>query len=241
VEAIHAAREGLAADLAGRLREDFMAAYEASREPPEFSLEIRAMGRRRFRNGVLGYLSRISDDDNVRKLCVAQYQSAHNMTDSLAALACVAHSDWPERGELLQHFHDRWKGEPLVLDKWFSLQATSVRTDTLQQVKALMDHPAFSLSNPNRVRALVGGFVAANPVRFHAEGGEGYDFLASQVLALDALNPQIAARLLRVMSRWRRYDSGRQALMREALARVLAHDGLSKDSFEVASKSLGDT
>ena len=238
VEGIHAAREGLKTELARELRTDFATVYEANREDGVFRVDADAIARRRIKNLCLGYLAKSPDDNQSRQMCIDQYGAATNMTDSLAALSLVAHSDWPERDALLGDFEARWRHDPLVLDKWFALQATSVRADTLDQVKALMDHHVFSLGNPNRVRALVGSFVAGNPVRFHDRSGGGYHFLADVVLELDARNPQVAARLLRHMSRWRRYDDGRQPLMRAQLERVLAKEGLSKDTYEVATKSL---
>jgi aminopeptidase N len=127
-----------------------------------------------------------------------------------------------------------------VLDKWFALQAQSSRADTLARVERLMAHEKFSLTNPNRVRALIGAFAVGNPLRFHAAGGSGYAFLADRILELDPLNPQIAARLLYPMTRWRRYDDLRQALMRGQLERILEVEGLSNDVFEVVSKTLGE-
>ncbi|MBK5939025.1 aminopeptidase N [Halochromatium roseum] len=141
--------------------------------------------------------------------------------------------------ELLAAFYQRWSGEPLVLDKWFALQAQSSQTDTLARVEQLLTHPDFSLTNPNRVRALIGAFAAGNPVRFHAADGTGYRFLTDRILELDPLNPQIASRLLYPMTRWRRYDEGRQQQMRAQLERILEVEGLSNDVYEVVSKSLG--
>ncbi len=237
VDGIHQAREGLMKELAEILRKDFLGVYQANNDQGDYQIDAASMARRALKNLTLSYMARRGDDE-ARTLCVEQYRNATNMTDSLAALSLVAHGEWPERDGLLADFHDRWHRDPLVLDKWFGLQATSVRSDTLEKVKSLMDHPAFSLTNPNRVRALVGAFVAANPVRFHDASGAGYRFLVDMVLRLDARNPQIAARLIRNLSRWRRYDQGRQRLMSEQLQRVVSHDGLSPDTFEVASKSL---
>ncbi|WP_338074146.1 aminopeptidase N C-terminal domain-containing protein [Halochromatium glycolicum] len=141
----------------------------------------------------------------------------------------------PSRG-----FHERWSNEPLVIDKWVGVQATSPREDTLDRVIALMGKADFSLRNPNRIRSLIGAFCGANQVCFHAADGRGYRFLADRVLDLDPLNPQIAARLLRSMVRWRRFDSERQRLMRAELSRILDNEVLSADVFEVASKSLED-
>jgi aminopeptidase N len=139
---------------------------------------------------------------------------------------------------VLADFRARWQHDPLVMDKWFSVQATSPRTDTLARVHGLLADPAFSIRNPNKVRALIGAFATGNPVRFHAADGGGYRFLVDRVLDLDPANPQIAARLLRALARWRRYDPGRQALMRGELERVAGVTGLSKDVYEIAAKSL---
>ncbi|MEW8380730.1 MAG: aminopeptidase N C-terminal domain-containing protein, partial [Candidatus Thiodiazotropha taylori] len=134
----------------------------------------------------------------------------------------------------------KWQQDPLVMDKWFAVQAGSNLPGTLASVKALMEHPAFSIRNPNKVRSLIGAFCSTNLFAFHAADGSGYEFLTDQVITLDSLNPQIAARLLRIMSRWRRYDESRQQLMRKAFERVLAQVDISKDVFEIASKSVAD-
>jgi aminopeptidase N len=239
VEGIHRARESLKLELATALREDFQVLYEASRDDGEYRINAAAIGRRSLKNLCLGYLMQI-DDDQTRQLCTEQYTQGQNMTDVMAALSLLAHSEADQRQEALQDFHDRWRDDPLVLDKWFSVQAMSKREDTLQQVIALLDHPAFSIRNPNKARALVGAFCSANPHRFHAADGSGYAFLADRVLELNELNPQVAARLLRIMSRWQRYDSGRQGMIRSQLQRILSEASLSKDVYEVAAKSLGE-
>jgi aminopeptidase N len=178
-----------------------------------------------------------SGDEQGARVCEAQYQAQHNMTDVMAALALLADSELPARDDALADFERRWRGDPLVMDKWFAVQAISARTDTLAQVRQLMAHPAFAMHNPNKVRALVGSFANANPVRFHAADGSGYAFLQEQVLALDPANPQIAARLLRAVSRWQRYDGGRQEKMRAVLEGVVAAK-VSRDVYEIAVKSL---
>jgi aminopeptidase N len=160
------------------------------------------------------------------------------MTDVMAALSLLAGSDAPERREILSDFEGRWSHDPLVMDKWFAVQAYSTRADTLERVQALLGHPAFSIRNPNKVRALIGVFAAGNPVRFHAADGSGYRFLVDRVLELDPLNPQVASRMLRIMARWRRYDPQRQALMQGELRRVLAAESVSRDLYEIAAKSL---
>jgi aminopeptidase N len=169
-----------------------------------------------------------------------QYQTANNMTDVMAALSALSNSQAPQRVQALTDFESKWQDDPLVMDKWFSVQAMAKLPGTLRQVKSLMDHPAFSIRNPNKVRSLVGAFCSGNLVNFHAADGSGYTFLIDNVLTLDGLNPQVAARMLRIMSRWRRYDESRQALMKAQFERVLAKSDVSKDVFEIASKSLAE-
>jgi aminopeptidase N len=159
------------------------------------------------------------------------------MTDVIAALVNLANNECREREAALASFHDTWKDDPLVMDKWLAIQATSRLPNTLDEVKKLTRHPVFSIRNPNKVRALIGAF-ASNAVRFHDPGGAGYDFLADHVLTLDALNPQIAAKLVSAFTLWKRYDEKRKALMRAQLERILAAPKLSKDVYEVVSKSL---
>jgi aminopeptidase N len=239
VEAVHDARETLKLILADELRNDFMGIYETNRESGGYDLSPESIGRRALRNLCLGYLMQLDDEDEeIDQLCIDQYGAGHNMTDVMAALSLLANSESGCREELLQDFYNQWRRDPLVLDKWFSVQAMSKRQDTLAQVKALMVHPDFSISNPNKVRSLIGAFCAGNPVRFHAADGEGYRFLTDRVLELDGLNPQVAARMLRMMTQWRRYDEQRQGLMKRQLQHIVDTDGVSRDVYEIATKSL---
>jgi aminopeptidase N len=171
-------------------------------------------------------------------LCLEQLRLSDNMSDTMAALGALVDTDLPERAEALEAFYQRWRNDPLVLDKWFALQAGSARPSALDEVQRLMEHPAFSINNPNKVRALVGMFCMRNTARFHDVSGAGYRFLVDQVIALNRINPQVAARLLQPLSGWKRYDPDRQSLMRSELERVLGTEGLSRDVFEVAAKSL---
>jgi aminopeptidase N len=171
-------------------------------------------------------------------LVFEQFKSADNMTDAMAALLVLADFDCGERRKALESFYTRWKDEPLVVDKWLRAQATSRLPDTLDEVKRLTTHPAFSIRNPNKVYALIGAFAMANHVRFHAADGSGYDFVAEQVIALDRLNPQVAARIARAFDRWKKFDPARQARARDALERVRAAAGLSRDVGEIVSKAL---
>lgn len=237
VEGIHRAREQLKSTLATELKEELLAVYRANEVTGEYRPDATAIGRRSLRNLALGYLMQL-EDQALQALCVAQYRAGHNMTDVICALSLLADRDTPEAAGLLEAFYQQWQGDPLVLDKWFSLQALSKRPDTLARVQALLQHPAFSMANPNKVRALIGAFCSGNPVRFHAADGSGYRFLGDRVLELDGLNPQVASRMVRLMTRWQRYDPARQQLMRAQLERILKTEGISRDVFEIASKSL---
>jgi aminopeptidase N len=179
------------------------------------------------------------EESVIVRRCFDQFSRADNMTDVSAALHCLANSEAPEREEALEAFYRKWQHDPLVMDKWFTLQATSPLPDTLPRVKFLMTHPVFDPKNPNRIRALVGAFCHGNPIRFHAGDGTGYRFLSEQVIEIDARNPQIAARLLGSLSRWKKFDPGRQALMKDALETILSSPDLSRDVYEVGSKTLG--
>ncbi|MDP6689464.1 MAG: aminopeptidase N, partial [Alphaproteobacteria bacterium] len=237
--AIHQAREALRAAIARTLRDDLLAIYDANRSNAPYSPDAASAGRRALKNLALSYLSEL-DDARCRDLAGRQFRDADNMTDRMAALWCLNDRQGEERADALDAFHDRFKDDAVVIDKWLSLQAASARPDTLDQVVGLMDHPVFSILQPNKVRALISAFCAANPYRFHAPDGSGYRFLADRVLQLDPINPQVAARLATQLGRWRRYDQGRQTLMRAELSRILAADNLSPDVFEIASKALGD-
>ncbi|MBT3045435.1 MAG: aminopeptidase N [Candidatus Thiodiazotropha sp.] len=239
VEGIHHVREWLKQALASRMRPILLTVYRRNGAQSPYDITPASIARRRLRNLVLDYLMHLPDAE-LHQLCYAQFQQADNMTDVMAALSCLANTDCPQRELALAAFEKQWRGEPLVMDKWFSVQASSRLPGTLRRVKALMNHPAFSLRNPNKVRSLVGVFCGININAFHRADGSGYAFLTDQVIALDRLNPQIAARMMRIMSRWRRYDAQRQALMREQFERVLSASDISKDVYEIASKSLAD-
>jgi len=237
VDAVHQARQLLRRRLADCFQAEFLEVYQGSQVVGPYRYDPALAGRRSLRNCCLDYLMALEDRPALA-LCLAQYQAADNMTDRMGALRPLAHGSLVEKEEMLADFYHCWQDDPLVLDKWFSLQATAPLPDTLDRVQRLMASPAFSIKNPNRVRALIGAFAAGNPICFHAASGAGYAFLAEQVLELDPINSQIAARLLGNFSRWRRFDTGRQTLMQAQLERVAARPGLSRDVYEVAAKSL---
>jgi aminopeptidase N len=189
-----------------------------------------------MRTIALGFLAG-ADEPQAAALAKAQFDRADNMTDRQGALGVLVSLEAPERQAALDDFYERFHGDPLVLDKWFALQAAAQRADTVDRVEALARHPDFTLSNPNRLRALAGNF-GANHWAFHSADGRGYAFLADMILAADKLNPQVAARLITPFGRWRRFEAKRAEMMRQALERIAASPGLSKDVFEQASKSL---
>jgi aminopeptidase N len=169
---------------------------------------------------------------------VEQLDGANNMTEAMAALSALANCDCPERDQALGVFYENWREESLVVDKWFAVQAGSRLPGTLDRVRDLMRHPAFDGKNPNKIRAVVGAFCHGNHARFNAADGSGYAFGADQIIALDATNAQIAARLARAFDRWRKFDSARREHARAALERIRGSEGLSKDTFEVVSNAL---
>ncbi|KIH77465.1 aminopeptidase N [Geoalkalibacter ferrihydriticus] len=236
--AVHQARDYLLRHLAKELRTDLLAGWQNHMDAGPYHFEPEAVGRRSLKNACLGYLTRLDEQVYV-DLCVNQAQQGRNMTDVLAALSHLAQLDCPESDAQLAAFYDKWQAQPLVVDKWFTLQATSSRADTATRVSQLLQHPAFTLRNPNRVRSLLGAFSQGNPVHFHAASGAGYRLLGEHVCKIDAFNPQLAARLVSAFNHWRRYDAQRQMLMKEQLEQILDQPGLSRDVREVAGKSLG--
>ncbi|WP_038093821.1 aminopeptidase N [Acidihalobacter prosperus] len=235
-DAIHAAREYARRALATELEAQWLAAYHGHTPEGGYRYTPEEAGRRALRNLALSYLAALDSPAGAR-LAETQFREADNMTDTMGALGALMLTDDPARGLALAAFYERWQDDSLVLNKWFGLQAVRQHPDTLAEVERLLAHPAFSLGNPNRVYALLGGFMMGNPTGFHAADGSGYRFAADQVLALDARNPQVAARLVKVFSRWRRFDTERQALMRTELERLKGHE-LSPDVYEIVSKSL---
>ncbi|MGK9064204.1 aminopeptidase N [Stutzerimonas chloritidismutans] len=241
VDAIHAARdfarEGIATALFDLFWKRYQANREVSRQTP-YVAEASHFARRALQNIALSYLM-LSGKPDVVAACVEQFDQADNMTERLTALAVLVNSDFQaERDKALEAFAEHFKDNPLVMDQWFSVQAGNTQPGGLERVQHLMQHPAFTLKNPNKVRALIGAFANQNLVNFHRADGAGYRFLADQVIVLNTLNPQIASRLLAPLTRWRKYDTARQALMRGELERILASGELSSDVYEVVSKSL---
>lgn len=238
VEAVHTARRALRRQIADTHRDLLLATYDGNRVPGAYSPDAGPAGKRALKNAALAYLSElVPDDRGILDRIAGQYRDADNMTDRMAALRLLVDLDVPERQAALDDFHSRFRDDALVLDKWLALQAISVLPETLERVRALLKHPAFSMQKPNKVRALIGSFTA-NALRYHAADGTGYAFHADRIIELDPINPQVAARLLAPLGRWRRVDAGRQAKMRAELERILAAPKLSRETYEIASKSL---
>ena len=237
-DAVFIAREEARRAIAAALGDQLLEAYEDNREDGAYRLDPEAMGQRALKNAALSYLAAPKGHPRGLALAYAQYRVGGNMTDVLAALSLLADRSEEERDQAFAEFYERWRDEALVIDKWFALQAISRLPDTIERVRGLMKHPAFTYSTPNRVYALIASFSSSNPVRFHAKDGSGYRFLADQVLHLDPRNPQVASRLLTPLGRWRRQGAERQKLMKEELQRILAFPELSKQSFEIATKAM---
>ena len=235
-QAIAIVREALMRKLAEEMVDELLAVYRAN-QTAEYRVEHEDIAKRALKNVCLGYLA-FADAQQADKLVSEQYHQANNMTDSMAALAAANAAQLPCRDALMHEFDERWHHDGLVMDKWFMLQATNPAANALQQVRELLNHRSFSLSNPNRTRSLVGAFASSNPAAFHAEDGSGYQFLVEILTILNTRNPQIAARMIEPLIRLKRYDSHRQALMRQALEQLKALDNLSGDLFEKIEKAL---
>jgi aminopeptidase N len=235
-DAVHHVRLGMRRFLAKRLNTALRQAYKACIVAGSYSPDAVSAGRRALRNLCLAYRMELEDAES-RRLCVKQLEQADNMTDALAALTALANCNCPERKPALEQFYAKWQHEPLVVDKWFGVEAMSRLPGTVVRVKELTSHPAFTLKNPNKVYALLGSF-GSNQVNFHAADGSGYAFLGEQILALDAINPQVAARLARNFERWKRFEPKRQALMKATLEQLAMDHKLSKETAEVTARAL---
>jgi aminopeptidase N len=236
-EAIHRARTALIRAVAGAHGQAIQALYAKLDTKGAFTSDAKSAGRRALRNVLLRYLT-AADDEAAATLADAHYRAATNMTDMIAGLAALTRMESPKRPAAFDHFHDRFKGDALVLDKWMGLQAGSCLPGTASRVRALTQHSAYDVKNPNRVRSLVGAF-AGNHLRFHAADGSGYALVGETIRTVDSINPQVSSRMAAAFEAWRRYDPKRQALMRGELEEMLKVEGISANLFEVATKMLG--
>ncbi|MGF1705292.1 aminopeptidase N [Enterovibrio baiacu] len=234
VDAIHHVRDAIKHAFADAFSDELSAIYHTLRQE-NYAIEHDAMGKRSLRNVCLSYLAL---NENADALVSAHFNESNNMTDTAAALAAANHAELDCRAPLMNVFSEKWTHDGLVMDKWFMLQGTNPAGDALENVKAQMEHVAFSLKNPNRTRSLVGAFCNNNPVHFHAKDGSGYKFLSDILIQLNESNPQVASRLLDPLLKLKRFDEERQRLMREQLERLAALDKLAKDLYEKINKAL---
>lgn len=237
VDAIHQARCGLKASLGEAMDSVFSSTWELNSGSDGNALDPVSMGERKLKNVMLDYLL-AAGSTVAREKAVAQLKESSCMTETMGVLRPLVHMQCEEKIAALSDFESHWRNDPLVLDKWFSIQASAPLEGTLDNLQTLMSHQQFSMKNPNRVRAVIGSFASANPTQFHRVDGSGYRFVSDKAIELNSINPMMAARLVKSFSRWRRYDETRQAKMRAELERVLAVDKLSKDVYEIARKSL---
>eukprot|EP00899_Mesostigma_viride_P000768 jgi/Mesvir1/10692/Mv13782-RA.1 len=236
---IHAVREFVVKSLAVSLKPELLAMVEANRGDPAapYEFTVEDVGRRALKNAALGYLAHLNDP-TINKMALDAFRSATNMTDSMGALAAVCVNDGPDRDAALAAFYEKWKSDPLVVNKWLSLQAMSDTPGNVARVRALMEHPGFDIKNPNKVYSLVGGFTGGSPVNFHALDGSGYEFLTDTVLKIDKFNGQVASRMVSAFTNWKKYDTKRQEMMKAQLQKILDTKGLTDNVFEIVSKSL---
>ncbi len=238
-DAIHTARHGLNNAIANALHDDLLRTYNDLMTDAPFSPDAASAGKRALRNRCMGLLSAL-DTGASSELVFEHFKTAKNMTDEIAALGILASLETPHRATALQAFYDKWKEDPLVLDKWFQVQARSSLQSTPQAVAALTKHPDFTLKNPNRARSLIAAFGMGNQLRFNGADGAGYNVFAEQVLALDKLNPTVAGRTMTAMESWRRFDETRQAHGRAVLQEVIDTKGISKNLYETATRIFGE-
>jgi aminopeptidase N len=237
--AIHAAREAVRRGLAGALTDRLERLHDGLADSGPFSPDAEAAGRRSLRNAALELLAAVPSDTTAAR-ALRHFDSASNMTEAMGGLYALTLIGGEPMEGALQRFYARWSAEPLVIDKWFAIQARIPGPEVLGRVAGLTAHPAFEPKNPNRLRALVSTFAMANPVAFHDPSGAGYRFVADQILAVDGFNPMTAARMVEAFGHWRRYRPDLGALMKAELARIAAHPGVSKNVFELAQKALAE-
>ena len=236
---LHRAVLFVSEDLAGRYRQELWDTFNRCDCHRRYSLAPEEIGRRNLKNRCLSYLMTPTlYDDKAMDVCLRQLRQRNNMSDVVTALSALAHIDTAASRDAFTEFYQRWKNDALVIDKWLAIQASSSLENTLDSVKGLMKHPAFSMEKPNKVRALVGTFTSQNHARFHDESGAGYRFLTENILAIDRLNPQIAARLMTPFTSYRRYAQKYRVMMEEQIGFIVSQRGLSDDVYEIGEKCL---
>jgi aminopeptidase N len=237
VDGIYNARKLIVGSVGKKYLAELQNLYKENTDTGPYSVSPEAVGKRRLKNIVLRYIE-LADEPLAVQLALDQYKTAKNMTDKVAALALLTNSKTDASAFAFEDFYKTWKNDPLVLDKWFSLQAIADRQDAPESVAKLLQHPDFTYKNPNRLRSLIGSFAAGNPKWFHRADGAGYKLLSETVIKLNAINPSTAARILTPMRQWRKYDAARKLLMENELKRILSEKDISNDVYEIVSKSL---
>ena len=239
IEAIHAARLELLGLLGRRLESSLLDHFDALAPSGPWSSSGADAARRRLRNVILDLLAGV-DREAASEMAAAHYAGANNMTDRLAAFRTLVHHDLDGARDALADFERRFADDPLAMDKWFAVQATRADEAAADDVRSLMDHAAFRLNNPNKIRSLIGAFAMSNPVAFHRADGDGYRLVGEVLHQLDDLNPQVGARLASAFNRWRAYDPDRSAMMKEQLQKLAAKKGLSPHIEEIVTAALKD-
>jgi aminopeptidase N len=239
-DAIFRARAALRTLMGLHLNAALTWSYQGLADSGPYSPDAVSAGRRLLKNVCLDLLA-ATQESHAIKLVAKQYEAADNMTDRMAALSTLSLHDVPERKAAFEDFYDRYRDDPLIIDKWFSLQAITPDPATLDRVQALAAHPAFSMGNPNRVRSLIGAFAQGNQTQFNRPDGAGYDFVADRILALDPANPQVASRLTTAFRSWRMLEAGRRARAQAALQKIAAAPNLSRDVNDIVSRSLAES
>lgn len=237
VDSIYKARKMLQQLIAETLETILLETYQNNCVSGSYQYNATDMGKRRLASICLMYLNLLQKEKYI-DLSRALFEGANNMTDSMAALEAINDLEHDFRDAALGEFAKRWDNDSLVMDKWFSLQARSRRPDVLKTIVSLLDHPRFSIKNPNKVRALIAVFAMANPTAFHSKDGSGYEFLTEKIIQLNALNPQVASRLVKPLIDWKKYDTDRQEKMKQCLQKIKAVPDLSRDVFEIVDRSL---
>ncbi|KAG8374988.1 hypothetical protein BUALT_Bualt10G0052800 [Buddleja alternifolia] len=235
-DAVHAVRTFIRKQLASELKQELLNTVKNNRSSEQYEFDHPNMARRALKNTALAYLGSLEDAE-LTELALHEYRTATNLTEQFAALVALDQKPGKTRDEVLADFYNKWQHDFLVVNKWFALQAMSDVPGNVENVRKLLNHPAFDMRNPNKVYSLIGGFCGS-PVNFHAKDGSGYKFLGEVVVQLDKINPQVASRMVSAFSRWKRYDETRQSLAKAQLEMILAANGLSENVYEIASKSV---
>ena len=230
-------RKGLRAEISGAIRSELNATYHALKESQTFKPDATGAGDRSLRAVTLDLIAAGNMEEG-EQIANRQFFNANNMTDRLSALVALSYIRCDSREQAFEKFYAKFSDDPLVIDKWFALQAMIPETETIDRVKRLMTHKDFSLKNPNRVRSLIGAFTNANLTCFHARNGSGYELLTNIVLELDTINPQIAARLLSSLRSWKTFEIRRQTLIQSQLNKILSHPSLSPDVKDIATRAM---